>query len=125
MSRAKTFYAGDGMPYGVQLQCPGCGFDHVLPVHWPQGVTESPEAKGLPHWTFNGDYERPTVSPSILARGMERVTDEEHAKLMAGEKIEPRPFVCHSYVVDGRIQFLSDSTHALSGQTVDLPEIDR
>jgi hypothetical protein len=30
---------------------------------------------------------------------------------------------CHSFVTDGRIQFLSDSTHALAGQTVDLPEI--
>jgi hypothetical protein len=25
-------------------------------------------------------------------------------------------------VTDGRIQFLSDSTHKLSGQTVDLPD---
>ena len=30
---------------------------------------------------------------------------------------------CHSFVTDGRIQFLSDSTHVLAGQTVDLPPI--
>jgi hypothetical protein len=30
--------------------------------------------------------------------------------------------VCHSFVIDGRIQFLSDSTHVLAGQTVDLPK---
>ena len=30
---------------------------------------------------------------------------------------------CHSFVTDGRIQFLSDCTHALAGQTVDLPDI--
>jgi hypothetical protein len=29
--------------------------------------------------------------------------------------------VCHSFVVDGRIQFLGDCTHHLAGQTVDLP----
>jgi len=29
---------------------------------------------------------------------------------------------CHSYVTDGRIQFLNDCTHDLAGQTVDLPE---
>ena len=30
--------------------------------------------------------------------------------------------VCHSFVTDGRIQFLGDCTHSLAGQTVDLPE---
>ena len=29
---------------------------------------------------------------------------------------------CHSFVRSGRIEFLSDSTHALAGQTVDLPD---
>jgi hypothetical protein len=37
-----------------------------------------------------------------------------------GEKQEQR--VCHSFVTDGRIQFLSDCTHELAGQTVDLPD---
>lgn len=31
--------------------------------------------------------------------------------------------VCHSFVTAGRIEFLPDCTHALAGQTVDLPEI--
>ena len=30
---------------------------------------------------------------------------------------------CHSFVTDGRIQFLADCTHPLAGQTVDLPEV--
>jgi hypothetical protein len=29
--------------------------------------------------------------------------------------------VCHSFVTDGRIQFLGDCTHALANQTFDLP----
>ena len=33
------------------------------------------------------------------------------------------PPICHSFVVDGKIKFLSDSTHKLSGQTVELPEL--
>lgn len=32
--------------------------------------------------------------------------------------------VCHSFIRDGRIEFLSDCTHALAGQTVDLPDIE-
>lgn len=31
------------------------------------------------------------------------------------------PAVCHSFIRDGQIQFLSDCTHALAGQTVPLP----
>ena len=33
----------------------------------------------------------------------------------------PTPYACHSFVTDGRIQFLTDSTHTLAGQTVPLP----
>jgi hypothetical protein len=35
----------------------------------------------------------------------------------------PSP-LCHSFVRDGRIEFLSDCTHSLAGQTVELPEIE-
>lgn len=73
-----------------------------------------------PGWSFNGDYDRPTFQPSVLVQGVEDLTDEEHGRVMAGEAVTPRPFVCHSFVTDGRIQFLADSTHTLAGHTVDL-----
>jgi hypothetical protein len=56
-------------------------------------------------WFYNGDAERPTFSPSILVRS------------------SYRDLVCHSFVTDGRIHFLADSTHVLAGQTVDLPNV--
>lgn len=31
---------------------------------------------------------------------------------------------CHSWVTDGKIQFLNDCAHALAGKTVDLPEVE-
>jgi len=31
--------------------------------------------------------------------------------------------ICHSFITDGKIQFLSDCTHHLAGQTVDLNDI--
>jgi len=52
-------------------------------------------------WTFNGDFEKPTFNPSLLVEGEIR---------------------CHSFVRDGKIQYLSDCTHALAGQTVELEE---
>ncbi|GLU91347.1 DUF6527 family protein [Agromyces sp. NBRC 114283] len=55
-------------------------------------------------WSFNGDLERPTFQPSVLVQGG---AADVH---------------CHSFVTDGRIQFLTDSRHALAGKTVDLPD---
>lgn len=75
-------------------------------------------------WDFNGDFEKPTFSPSILVRGTIPITDEEYERIMNGEKIEPSPFVCHSFVRDGQIQYLNDCTHFLAGKTVELEEID-
>lgn len=63
--------------------CPGCEHMHLVNSGW----------------TFNGNYDKPTFSPSVLVTGGHR---------------------CHSFVQGGHIQFLSDCTHALAGQTVEL-----
>ncbi len=112
MSSPVAKQLGDDLLY---LPCPGCVQGHVIAFGAGDG----------PRWSWNGSLTKPTVSPSILANGVVPITDEEHATLMAGGKVEPRPFVCHSFVTDGRIQFLDDCTHALAGQTVDLPELER
>lgn len=57
-------------------------------------------------WSFNGDLVHPTLNPSILVT--QNLEDGTRS-------------VCHSYVKDGKIEFLSDCTHAMAGQTVDLP----
>ncbi|UFT98087.1 hypothetical protein KO561_12830 [Radiobacillus kanasensis] len=71
-------------------------------------------------WNFNGNFENPTFSPSILVKGTRPITDDEHEGIMSGEKIEPEKFVCHSFVRDGNVQYLNDCTHELAGQTVEL-----
>lgn len=95
------------------FHCPGCGCDH--------GPRVSGSRPG-PLWTWNGDRARPTLAPSIRVRGTVTLTPDEVARVMAGEKVEPRELLCHSFVRDGQIAFLSDCTHALAGQTVPLPE---
>lgn len=97
---------------GLMFWCPGCDGAHVVPVGEGSG----------PRWGYNGDAERPTFTPSVLVRGVDRLTDEERELVMAGKQVDPRPIVCHSFVTDGRIQFLGDCTHALAGQTVELPD---
>lgn len=86
-----------------------------------------------PAWSFNGNFDRPTFQPSILAsyghfakhweKGepcwctyFEENPDEERDGFECG--------ICHSFVTDGKIQFLGDCTHILAGKTVDLPEIE-
>ncbi len=84
-------------PAALMFNCPGCGELHAPLIAG---------AAGRPIWTWNGDVVRPTLSPSVRVRWA------------YGDKREPR--VCHSFVRDGQIQFLSDCTHALAGQTVPL-----
>lgn len=114
MPRAKRASNGTAPGYRVHFHCPGC-----KDIHWI--VTDTPDG-----WGFNGDYERPTFTPSVLmqARYAEPPVTPENLEQWKREPWEQRTVdrVCHSFVTDGRIQFLTDSTHELAGQTVDLPE---
>lgn len=59
-----------------------------------------------PRWKWNGSFDKPTFEPSLLVN-----------------KDTPA-MRCHSFVMDGRILFLSDCFHSLKNTTVDLPEWD-
>lgn len=89
-----------GQPGTYIFDCPGCGFGHRINTN---------HGTGEPVWGFNKDLNNPTVSPSILVT------------YPYGEKRENRR--CHSYVRNGKIEFLGDCTHELRNQTVELPEL--
>ncbi len=104
---------------GYAFFCPGCEESHVVYTNHSNGH----------NWSFNGNVDKPTFQPSVL------VTSGHYVDGFKGEKcwctyyaehpdepVDFQCFRCHSFVTDGRIQFLSDSTHKLSGQTVDLPD---
>lgn len=120
MSVLDMISSSDGTPEQyVEFRCPGCGGTHCIGV--------GPKASG-PRWNWNGDKEKPTFSPSVLVRGHKLIFDERGEWSGGWERDaqgNPIPCVCHSFVTDGRIQFLSDCTHALAGQTADLPEFPR
>lgn len=92
----------------VAFMCPGCKELHQVIV----------EGEGRPRWDFNDDYDRPTFTPSILVRYPANPGATEEFIEWRTER------VCHSFVRDGRIQFLGDCTHALAGQTVELPSME-
>lgn len=105
---------------GVTFMCPGCGYAHVV---W---IKPDPARPARPCWGYNGNPEKPTFTPSILLTGHEwhpPVTPENLEEWRRSpwpqHQVERR---CHSFITDGRIQFLGDCTHELRGQTVDLPD---
>lgn len=96
------------------FECPGCEMMHQVNV----------AGSGCSVWTWNGSMERPTFAPSVLVTGVKPLTNEQHETyLKSGVLPPPEPLRCHSFVTDGRIQFLGDCTHSLAGQMVDLPDI--
>lgn len=116
--RAKYADMGGGIR-GVGFFCPGCQRMHMLPVTGPGA------------WGFNHNLEQPTFTPSILVRTGHFIRTPEvpgncycdFAQRYPAE--EPMPWDCvrcHSFVTDGKILFLGDCSHALKGQTVDLPD---
>lgn len=95
------------------------GFDCPCGLHYSQIPTA-----GAAGWKFNGDVVNPTFEPSILVRGVVPLTNEQYRQVMDHHaEIAPVPYLCHSYVTMGHIQFLNDCTHHLAGQTVPLKEI--
>lgn len=58
-------------------------------------------------WTFNGDFEKPTFTPSMLVNA--------HI---------PGAVRSHFFVTDGKIRYLSDCDHELAGKTIDMVDVD-
>lgn len=93
-----------GVEYNcLAFVCPGCATRfgdglHMLPVNTDQHS---------PAWIWDGNLEAPTISPSI--------------KTESGNP--DKPFVCHSFLQAGVFDFLTDSTHSLSGCKVPIPDL--
>lgn len=106
----------------LMFWCPGCDGAHMITVK--TGVDQIGAA-----WGYNGNAEAPTFTPSILLNA-HTWHPPVNGENLAEFKRKPWPqkkvsSVCHSFVTDGKIQFLDDCTHALAGQTVDLPDFDK
>lgn len=101
---------------GLIFWCPGCKGAHRI-NHGPDG------------WKWNGSTTKPTFSPSVLVRNGHYLPGHDKSSCWCTfNKAHPEEaptfkcLICHSFVVDGNIQFLSDCSHELAGQTVPLPE---
>lgn len=93
--------------------------DSDMLVFWCAGCEEHHQINSK-SWEFNGDFEKPTFSPSYLT------WNEPNPN--ADPKYDPtgkyrNGFRCHSFIRDGNIEYLSDCTHKLAGQTVQMTEV--
>jgi len=75
---------------GYAHHCAGCNAKHILPTGEPYHI----------NWSFNGDLEKPSFSPSF-----------KHTIGKAGSNE-----VCHYTITDGVIHYYSDTTaHLMRG----------
>lgn len=85
----------DGTTYKVWVfWCPGCNEAHSFSVGNPTG----------PSWTFDGNLESPTFSPSLLYNRPENA----------------QPGRCHLFIRDGRIEYCGDCAHGMAGWTIPM-----
>lgn len=79
----------DGEVVAHAVWCPACDRAHNFAVDG---------------WSYNGDPESPTFSPSMLA------TYGEDGP------------VCHGFVTDGKYRFCADSDHEMAREAVEVPD---
>jgi len=80
---------------GYTMLCPGCDELHAIYTDYDNH----------PNWSFDGNVDNPTFTPSLRVRFHD------------GK-------ICHSFIKDGKWQFLNDCHHSLAGQTIPMTFID-
>lgn len=95
MPRLQEFGPSERHPHSTTyvFWCPAC-VDHHTFTHYPDS------SRG---WSFNGDWDNPSFTPSLLYP-------------------DRRP-VCHLFVTAGHIHYCGDCGHSLAGKAIPLPEI--
>lgn len=109
MAKIKRYTELDGGYHGeLGFMCLGCGHIHFI----NDSLTKIPN---VPIWTFNGDFDKPTIRASVLVWSyrFNEVTKKHDIEIDR----------CHSFITDGNIEYLPDCHHPLKGQTIELPEI--
>lgn len=94
-------YESEGHGTYYYFWCPGCKHCHAY-------VCNAPDGK--PNWSFNGNFDKPTFTPSLLI-------------FVTMPDTKERKTCCHLFVTDGKIAYCGDCPHALNGQTVDMVDI--
>ena len=104
----------------LSFHCPGCKCSHAFDSRW----------------TFDGNMDAPTFSPSLLVGhwimpddwDYETAPRDENGGLILSKDgthvLGAYELRCHSFVRGGVIEFLSDCTHELAGKKVPMGDIE-
>ncbi len=88
---------------GYSHWCPACDEMHHLPDNW----------------SFNGNVECPTFSPSFKQSGIIWSNGYNEKGIGQGESQE---HICHYTITDGKIQFYGDSSHGRT-DVIEMPDL--
>ena len=112
MAKIKRYAELDGGYNGeLAFMCPGCKEKHFI----NDKETRIPNLPQSHIWTFNNDFEKPTIRDSVLTRSYDFNPSTGKHDIEVNR--------CHSFITNGIIKFLPDCQHELTGQTVELPDI--
>lgn len=89
----------------LTFYCDGCACGHTIEI-----AGKNPARQ----WQWDGNREKPTISPSVLCWLEHRADEDEEEK----KYVDSRR--CHSFIRGGMMEFLSDCGHKLAGTTVAL-----
>lgn len=106
----------------LMFYCPGCNLNHVIPYGTGEGN----------RWTWDNNTIKPNIIPSIVNKEIRKDLSEierkeyelERANIGNGTLDGKFATRCHLNVTNGKIIYLGDCTHHLSGQTIDMISID-
>lgn len=118
----KLYMVGEEENGEYSFYCPGCKCHHNV---W----TKISKRNSKCTWAFNGDMDKPTFSPSLLVRwvdlpvNLEKGKDGKYVLGEDGRVKGAKDIVCHSFIKEGMIQYLSDCTHDLRGKTIEIPNL--
>jgi hypothetical protein len=102
------FISGEGY-----VDCPKEEATHLtIRVPGPSGrmtlpVQISGTRGGTMSWSWNGDTEKPTLRPGVLTAGH-------------GHRSSDNNWRCHTWIKDGKAEFLGDFSREYVGHTLDL-----
>lgn len=90
------------------FKCPACNEEHCFNFTWG----------------FDGNFEMPTVSPSILTTFWRMPENASFENVPLGTRHpDAKEIKCHSWITAGKIKFFNDCTHDfIKNIEVDLPE---
>lgn len=92
MALSELYTQGQYLRTEILVWCPGCDNLHSL-------TTDLAPGRSGALWRYNRNEDAPTFTPSLMVNKYN------------GSR-------CHSYIRDGRWEFLSDSSHPYAGMSV-------